>query len=366
MRILLVNPAFPPTYWSLEHMLPLVKRRWLVPPLGLITVAALLPPEWTCRLVDLEVEPLGDDDLTSADVVMLTGMLVQRASLLEILDRCRRLGVRSVVGGPFATAMPEELAAADHLVLGEAEELVPQLAKDLAEGTAARVYRERAKPDVRTSPIPRFELLRRDAYHYMAVQFSRGCPFTCEFCDIISLYGRRPRTKSPGQVIAELEAILATGFAGRVMFVDDNFIGDKKATSAFLEVLSSWRRESLARLDFFTEASINLADDSELVDRMVEAGFAVVFVGIETPSQDALREVRKVQNLGRDMVGQIRHLRRRGLDVWGGFILGFDSDGPAVFDQMIDFVQRSGIAYATVGLLIRHVRAHQRGDPAAT
>ena len=352
MRALLVNPAFPETYWSLKHMLPLVRRKWLVAPLGLITVAALLPGSWDFELIDLEVEPLTDEALAGCDVVMLTGMLVQRTSLRAILRKCRALGVRTVVGGPYAAAMPDELEDADHLVLGEGEQVIPELGRDLAAGKARRIYRPERRPELSTSPIPRFDLLRKDVYLYLAVQASRGCPFRCEFCDIISLYGRRPRTKPPAQVLAELDAILATGFRGRVMFVDDNFIGDKKAALGLAEVLEDWRRHTRAPLDFFTEASINLADDPELVDAMVAAGFAVVFVGVETPVEESLAETRKTQNLGRDMVQQIRSLRARGLDVWGGFILGFDNDGPDVFDRMIDFVQRSGIAYATVGMLI--------------
>jgi radical SAM superfamily enzyme YgiQ (UPF0313 family) len=351
LRVLLVSPAYPDTYWSLRHTLPLVKRRWLLPPLGLLTVAALLPRSWECRLVDLAIEPLRDADLRAADVVLLTGMLVQRASLHAVLARCQRLGVRTVVGGPYATALPETLADADHLVLGEAEELIPELAADLARGRVRRVYREADKPALAASPVPRYDLLSRDAYAYMALQFSRGCPFLCEFCDITTLYGRRPRTKTPAQVLAELEAIRATGFEGRVMFVDDNFIASKKQVRALLPEIAAWRRRTRARLDFFTEASINLADDPELVDRMTAAGFAVVFVGIETPSEEALRETRKLQNLKRDLAAQVRSLRARGLDVWGGFILGFDSDGPECFDRMIEFVQRSGIVYAMAGML---------------
>jgi radical SAM superfamily enzyme YgiQ (UPF0313 family) len=352
VRCLLVNPAYPETYWSLAHMLPLVRRRWLVAPLPLITVAALLPRHWQLRLVDLAVERLTDDTLRAADVVMLSGMLVQRESLLEILSRCRRLGVRSVVGGPYATAQPERLDEADHLVLGEAEETLPELAADLEAGRARRVYREGAKPDLRSSPVPRYDLLRPGAYHYLAVQFSRGCPFECEFCDIITLYGRTPRTKAPTQVIAELEAIRATGFRGRVMFVDDNFIGPKKAVRALLAALADWRRRTDAPLEFFTEASLDLAERPDLVRAMVAAGFAVVFVGLETPREESLRETRKHQNLGGDPVERVRALRRGGLDVWAGFIVGFDHDDEKVFDEMIDFVQAAGIAYAMVGMLI--------------
>ena len=352
MRVLLISPAYPPTFWSLEHMLPFVKRRWLLPPLGLLTVAALLPRDWECRLLDLAIgDPLLDEDLRAADVVMLSGMLVQRASLHEVLTRCKRLGVRTVVGGPYATAMPHALSDADHVVIGEAEEIVSELAADLAAGRARGVYREREKPDLRRSPLPRFDLVRLDAYHYLPVQYSRGCPFLCEFCDIISMYGRRPRTKEPDQLLAELEAIRRRGFRGRIMFVDDNFIAHKKEVRRLLPKLAAWRQRTRAPFDFFTEASINLADDPSLVRLMTDAGFAVVFVGIESPSPESLRETRKLQNLGRDPVERVRALRRGGLDVWGGFILGFDHDGPEIFDRMIEFVSRSGIAYATVGIL---------------
>ncbi len=351
MRCLLVNPAYPDTYWSLRHMLPLVRRHWLVAPLPLITVAALLPGHWECRLVDLSVRPLDDEDLAWADVVLLSGMLVQRASLHEVVARCRSAGVPTVVGGPYATAMPEKLAAATHLVLGEGEEIVGVWARDFEAGRAERVYRETRKPDLSRSPVPRYDLLDPKAYHYMAVQFSRGCPFRCEFCDIITLYGRVPRTKEPEQVIAELEAIRASGFEGRVMFVDDNFIGHKKAVRELLEEIAAWRRRTGAKLDFFTEASIDLADRPELVRAMTDAGFAVVFIGIETPNTESLRETRKSQNLGRDMAVQVRRLRGLGLDVWAGFIVGFDHDGPEIFDEMTDFIERAGIAYAMVGML---------------
>jgi radical SAM superfamily enzyme YgiQ (UPF0313 family) len=352
VRCLLVNPAYPETYWSLSRMLPLVRRRWLVAPLPLLTVAGLLPRRWSLRLLDLAVEPLRDDDLRSADVVMLSGMLVQRASLHEIVARCRRVGVRTVVGGPYVTARPEDFDLADHLVLGEAEETLPELAADLEAGRARRVYREPRKPDLGLAPIPRYDLLRPGAYHYLAVQFSRGCPFECEFCDIITLYGRVPRAKPAERVIAELEAIRETGFSGRVMFVDDNFIGPKKAVRELLAELAAWRRRTGAGLEFFTEASLDLAEQPELARAMVEAGFRVVFVGIESPRAESLRETRKRQNLRGDPVARVRRLRAQGLDVWGGFILGFDHDDESIFDEMIDFVGRAGIAYAMVGMLI--------------
>jgi radical SAM superfamily enzyme YgiQ (UPF0313 family) len=256
-----------------------------------------------------------------------------------------------VVGGPYATALHHELADADVVVIGELEEIASELAADLEAGRPLAVYREAAKPELARSPMPRFDLLDPDAYYMMSLQFSRGCPFTCEFCDIIVLYGRRPRTKSAAQVIAELDAIADTGFAGPILFVDDNFIGNQKAVKAILPELARWRRRRGPRFSFCTEASINLADDPELLELMADAGFAGVFVGIETPSPEALRETRKLQNLRGDLVAQVHALQAHGLDVAGGFILGFDHDGPESFDRMIRFVRESAIATAMVGLL---------------
>ena len=351
MRVLLVNPDFPDSYWSGKYALSFARRRSLLPPLGLITVAALLPKDWTCRLVDLNVESLRDEDLAWAEVVFLTGMLVQRPSLHEVLARCRRMGVRTVVGGPYATALPQELQKADHVVVGEAEDLVHELAADLAAGRARPVYREKGKPDLTAAPLPRFDLLKTDLYHQMSLQYSRGCPFNCEFCDIIVMYGRKPRTKTSAQVIAELEAIRATGFSGDVFFVDDNFIGNKRAVKAVLPEIGAWRRRVRPPLEFYTEASMNIADDAELVDLMTWAGFTAVFIGIETPSEESLRETRKMQNLRRNLVEQVHFLLDRGLEVWAGFILGFDHDGPESFEGMVQFVQRAAIPYAMVGML---------------
>jgi radical SAM superfamily enzyme YgiQ (UPF0313 family) len=351
MRALLVNPQFPDSYWSGRHALRFTGRKTLLPPLGLITAAALFPRSWEMRLVDLEVEPLTDADLDWAEVVLLTGMLVQKQSLLEILERCRTKGVRTVVGGPYVTSTPEEVTIANHLVVGEAEQIIPQLAADLEAGTAQPLYEEKDKPDVQQTPVPRYELLKPGAYHQMSLQFSRGCPFTCEFCDIIVMYGRRPRTKTSSQVIAELDAIRATGFTGDVFFVDDNFIGNKKAVREVLPAVGAWRRSVGRAFEFYTEASMNLADDLDLVDQMTAAGFTSVFIGIETPSDEGLKETRKVQNLRRDMASQVHDLLDHGLDVWAGFILGFDSDGPDIFDRMIAFIERAAIPYAMVGIL---------------
>ncbi|MCU0224363.1 MAG: B12-binding domain-containing radical SAM protein [Acidobacteria bacterium] len=346
-----MNPAGPDAYWTGRASLPFARRRALLPPLGLITVAALLPPSWECRLVDMNVEPLRDADIAAADVVLVTGMLVQRPSMQEVLGRCRALGVRTLVGGPYATALPGELEGADHIVQGEAEDLVPRVAAALELRDAARIYREERKPDLAAAPVPRYDLLARRAYHQTALQFSRGCPHSCEFCDIVALFGHTPRVKTPAQVVAELDAIRATGFSGDVFFVDDNFIGNRRAVRSLLPVISSWQRRTRARLGFYTEASMDLADDPALVDAMVDAGFSAVFLGIETPNPDALRETGKRQNLNGDPISRVHALLARGLDVWGGFILGFDSDGPDIFDRMVEFVRRASIPYAMVGML---------------
>lgn len=351
MRVLLVNPEFPNSYWSGKYSLPFSRRKSLLPPLGLITIAAMLPRDWECRLVDLNQDSLPDADLQNADLVMLTGMLVQRPSLHEVLARCRRLGVKTVVGGPYATALPQELEGADHVVVGEAEEIMADLTRDLAAGTAGHLYREKGKPDVARSPLPRYDLLKVESYHQLCLQYSRGCPFSCEFCDIIVMYGQKPRTKTAGQVIRELEAIQSTGFRGDVFFVDDNFIGNKRAVKEMLPELAEWRNRTRASLEFYTEASMNIADDTRLVNMMTHAGFTAVFIGIESPSPEALRETRKLQNLKRNMVEQVHFLKEKGLDVWAGFILGFDCDGPDSFDNMIRFIEDAAIPYAMVGML---------------
>jgi radical SAM superfamily enzyme YgiQ (UPF0313 family) len=352
MKALLISPAFPPSYWGQQRALPLTGKQAVVPPLGLITVATLLPVTWSLRLVDMNVEPLGDDALAWADVVLLSAMRVQRDSFHDVIRRAHALGKRVVAGGPYVTTDPAAGADADHLVLGEAEEVLGPLAHQLENGLApARVSALERRPDVTASPVPRFDLLKVERYTSIGVQFSRGCPFQCEFCDIIEIFGRRPRTKSPAQLVAELDAVYATGFRGAVFLVDDNFIGNAKAAKALLPELAAWNRAHRHPFDYFTEASVNLAADDELIDLLVAAGFSSVFLGIETPSAESLLETKKHQNLRQPLDAAVEKLVRRGLEVMAGFIVGFDADRDDVFERQWTFISRSPIAMAMVGLL---------------
>jgi radical SAM superfamily enzyme YgiQ (UPF0313 family) len=351
MRILLVYPENPDTFWSFKHVLRFVSKRSTFPPLGLLTVAAMLPSDWQLKLVDLNIERLKDSDLRWADYVMISAMIVHKQSVQVIVDRCAAAGKPVIAGGPLFTTGHETFPSIEHFVLGEAEEIMPQLVADMLAGTVRSHYSGATRPDITRLPVPRWDLV--DARHYvtMAAQFSRGCPYDCEFCDIIIMNGRVPRTKAPAQLIAELEALHLQGWKDMVFIVDDNFIGDKHRTKALLRELIAWRQRVQPAMGFFTEASINLADDPELVELMVKAGFKKVFVGLETPSPESLQECHKLQNKGRDLVEAVKTIQRAGLEVMGGFIVGFDSDRQDVFKQQFEFIQRSGVVTAMVGLL---------------
>ena len=351
MNALLVYPEFPPTYWSHSYSLKMVGKKCLLPPLGLITVAAMLPSHWRSKLVDLNIESLSDRELRRADVVLLTGMQVQHRSVHEVLRRCRRLGVPTIIGGPYVTSEPHLLDDADYLVLGEAEGAMRSFWEEFEAGRADRVTQCAPTPEVAGSPVPRFDLLKRGAYHHQSVQFSRGCPFTCDFCDIIVLFGRKPRTKSAEQVCAELDAIKATGFRGSVFFVDDNFIGNKKAVRAVLPEIRRWQERNGWPFLFYTEASLNLSEDPGLMTGMREAAFEAVFIGIESPSAEALEGCGKTQNLKGDIVSRVHRVLEHGLDVWGGFIVGFDNDGSDIFDRQIEVIEKAAIPFAMVGVL---------------
>lgn len=362
MKILLLYPPTPDTFWSFKHVLRLVSKRSAFPPLGLLTVAAMLPKQWELRLVDMNVDRLRDEDLAWADYVFLSGMLVHREAIGGITVRCRRLGKPIVAGGPLFTTSHESFPEIPHFVLGEAEEIIPELVADLERGTLRPKYEAPRRPSLAQVPVPRWDLLRFGAYATMAVQFSRGCPFNCEFCDIIVMNGRVPRTKTPAQLIAELEALRLRGWKDMVFVVDDNFIGNRAHTKALLRELIVWRERTRAKMGFLTEASVNLADDPELMDLMVRAGFKKVFVGIETPSSESLEECHKLQNQGRDLVAAVAQLQRAGLQVMGGFIIGFDNDSQDIFKRQFEFIQRSGVVTAMVGLLtaLPQTRLYQR------
>ncbi|MBI2458959.1 MAG: B12-binding domain-containing radical SAM protein [Parcubacteria group bacterium] len=353
MKILLVYPEYPDTFWSFKYALRFIRKRAAFPPLGLITVAAMLPADWQARLVDLNVEPLTDDDLNWADYVFISAMAVQRTSAERLIARCSSAGKKIVAGGPLFTVDHEAFAAVDHFVLNEAEITLPLFLADLAQGRLKRLYASSEFSDMEQAAIPRWDLLDMEAYASMSVQWSRGCPFQCEFCDVTRLFGHSPRVKTARQVIAELDQLWAAGWRGKVFFVDDNLIGDKKRLKAeLLPALIAWQKKVNYRAPFFTQVSINLAQDNELVSLIVEAGFDSVFIGIETPNQAALSDCRKTQNMGRNLATDVETLQRAGLLVMGGFIVGFDPDDPAtIFNRQIVFVMRSGITMAMVGML---------------
>ena len=351
MNTLLIYPEFPDTFWSFRHALKFIRKKASLPPLGLLTVAAMLPPKWEKRLVDVNVAQLTAEDLAWADCAFISAMTVQRDSARQIASRCKEVGVKVVAGGPLFVNEHEQFEDVDHFVLNEAEITLPLFLADLEQGRAKHVYATSEFPDMHTTPVPLWELADLKRYAGMCIQFSRGCPFNCEFCNVTALLGHRPRTKTPDQIVAELDSLYALGWRGSVFFVDDNFIGNKKTIKTeLLPVLMEWQKDKEG-IPLSTEVSINLADDEELMHLMVEAGFDTVFIGIETPDEDSLAECSKRQNVNRDLVEDVKCIQRAGLQVQGGFIVGFDSDTPSIFQRQIDFIQKSGIVTAMVGLL---------------
>src|SRR5437588_7006089 len=351
MKVLLVYPEFPNTYWSFKHALPFAGKRSAYPPLGLLTLSSMLPATWEKRLVDMNVRRLRDSDIEGADMVFASAMIVQQDSLREVIDRCKALGKRIAVGGPFVSTGMEHVDDADFLFPGEAELTVPEFVRDFEMGVPQHVYQTDAKPDLTTSPIPDFGLVQMSRYSSMAIQYSRGCPFNCEFCDIIEIYGRVPRTKSNQQILAELDALVRVGWRGEVFIVDDNFIGNKKNVRTLIPELAEWSARNHYPFAFTTEASVNLADDDELLEQMRTAGFRQVFIGIETPVTESLKEAQKGQNTRRDLIDSVRHVQSYGMEVLGGFIVGFDNDPDDIFERQINLIRESAIPVAMVGLL---------------
>ncbi len=352
MKILLVYPEYPDTFWSFKNALKFIFKKASHPPLGLLTVAAMLPEEWKKKLVDMNVRGLNDEDLEWADFVFVSAMTVQKESVKEIIARCKKTGVKIVAGGPLFTTGHEEFKDVDHFVLNEAEITLPLFLEDLKNGRAKPVYTSNQWADIKKTPIPLWKLVNMKKYVTMNIQYSRGCPFNCEFCDITLLYGHKPRTKDNAPVIKELENLYSRGWRGGVFFVDDNFIGNKrKLKKEILPAIAEWVKKKKYPFYFNTQASIELSDDEELMRLMVKAGFDTVFVGIETPNEESLAECSKFQNKNRDLIACVKKIQHFGLQVQGGFIVGFDNDPLSIFETQIKFIQNSGIVTAMVGLL---------------
>ena len=363
MKILLVNPEVPPTFWSFKNALKFISKKAIVPPLGLLTVAGMLPREWEVKLVDMTITTLRDRHIRWADYVFITTMLIQQKSADQVIKRCQKIGAKVVVGGPLFTSLPEQYVHVDHLVLKEAELTLPLFIRDLQEGCPRKVYNTHEKADLRQTPPPLWDLIKMNKYALMSIQYSRGCPFDCDFCDVTTLFGHKIRKKTTEQVLLELENLYSHGWRDEVFFVDDNFIGNKKfLKTELLPAVIDWMKARQYPFSFNTQASINLADDEELMTMMVKAGFDCVFIGIETPNEESLSACNKVQNKGRDLVACVKKIQQFGMQVQAGFILGFDTDDPSVFDSLIQFIQQSGVVTAMVGLLNapRGTRLYQR------
>jgi radical SAM superfamily enzyme YgiQ (UPF0313 family) len=349
---LLVYPKIPDTYWSFKYAMPFVGKKALMPPLGLATIAAMIPDSYDVRIVDMNVEDLTDEDIARADLLLASAMIVQKDSFEDVIARANGLNVPVAVGGPYATSCHEDIPGVDYFVLNEGEVTFPQFLTDYRNGSPRHIYTDATKPSITETPVPRYDLLKMQWYDSVPVQFSRGCPFNCEFCDIVSLFGNRTRTKTPEQFLREMDAAVTTGFRGSLFIVDDNFIGNKRKVKELLRQVILWQQEHDYPFSLSTEASINLAYDDELLDLMVEAGFTMVFVGIETPCSESLESAGKMQNLKRDTVESIHAIQRRGIDVTGGFIIGFDTDPDDIFQRQIEFIHELSIPTAMVGLLM--------------
>ncbi len=349
---LLLYPEYPETFWSFKYALKFISKKAAHPPLGLLTIAAMLPDIWKKKIVDLNVKKLKDKEIKWADYVLISSMAIQKESVQELINRCKQFNKKIIVGGPLFTAFPDDFKMVDHIIMNEAEVTLPQFIDDLKKGKAKRIYSSNEFPDMSKTPIPMWELINMKKYASMNIQYSRGCPFNCDFCDITTLFGRHVRTKSKYHLIAELDKLREVGWKGRVFFVDDNFIGNKNLLKQeILPALKKWMVKWDYPFTFNTEASINLSDDHELMKMMVDVGFDSVFVGIESPQEESLAECSKHQNIKRNLVDSVKKIQRFGLEVSGGFIIGFDNDLPSIFEKQIQFIQKSGIVTAMVGLL---------------
>ncbi len=352
--ILLVYPEIPNnTYWSFKYALRFIKKKSAMPPLGLITVAALFPDSYNLKLVDMNIEPLDEKEVQKADYVFISAMIVQKDSMARVVEICNRMKTPVIAGGAYPTSSHEEIQGVDHFILGEVEEAFHEILMNIESGNAAKVYRIPKRPEISNSVIPRFDLLNMNAYGTMSVQYSRGCPFKCEFCDIWKVYGNKPRLKGHLQLISEFDTLYRLGWRGALFIVDDNFIGNKKRVKKeLLPALKNWQEKHNYPFTLFTEASINIAEDEDLLNGMKQAGFTEVFIGIETPDAEALKEIGKNQNLKADLKEAVKKVQTHGIEVMAGFIIGFDSDTNDIFDRQIEFIQQTGIPQAMVGILM--------------
>lgn len=351
MKVLMISAATPDTFWSYKHVLSFISKKACFPPLGLLTVSAMLPEDWDLKLIDLNITSLTEAQIAWADYIFVSAMLIQADSARKVIARCHNQGKTVIAGGPLFTTGHAGFPEVKHFVLGEAENVMPELVADMITGDLKALYHHDERPDIRLTPAPRWDLIKFKHYALMPLQFSRGCPFNCEFCDIIVMNGRIPRLKTSEQIIRELNSLVDAGWRDPVFIVDDNFIGNKVQVKAFLRELIAWKHRRGITLQFTTEASLNLADDPELLDLMVRAGFKKVFVGIETPQEESLLECAKTQNANRDMLTAVKTIQKAGIEVMGGFIIGFDSDQPNIFERQMKFIQEAGVVTAMVGLL---------------
>lgn len=351
MKILLVYPKYPYTLWCFQHALKFVNKKAALPPLGLLTIAPLLQEDNELKLIDENVKQIKDADILWADYIFISAVIIQKKSASKLIERCKKLGVKIVAGGPLFNGLHQNYPEVDHFLLNESELTIQVFLKDLKNGNPKKIYISDKRPNIEDVPIPMWDLINMNDYAKMPIQTTRGCPFDCEFCNIVNLNGREPRVKTPKRIIEELSAIYDNGWRGSMIIVDDNFIGNKKEAKEILKEIIKWRKQTNFRGSFMTQISLNVADDEELLDLMREARINSVFIGFETPSKESLEECGKIHNKNRNMIEDVKKIHNFGIEVHGGFIVGFDNDDETIFKRQYDFIQNAGIVIATIGIL---------------